>query len=130
MQTAPVDTFATIAGGKKAIVQFKDGMKTEVFVRQLPIRRLPEYLAKQDDEAGLIELACDKPEKWADDLTLESHEALVAAVEEMNSVPFFAWLRRKVRRAELLAPGSTGEQGKALLSASPDGLRNARSAAA
>lgn len=125
---APIETFDTLIGGKQVIVNLTDGMKESVFVKQLPIRKLPEYLAKQDDEAGLIELATDKPAGWADKLTIDSHETLIEAVEAMNHVPFFAWLRRKVRRAEQLAPGSTGEQGKAMLSALPDGSRSARSA--
>lgn len=124
---APTETIETLIGGKQVSVKFKGGTEEAVFVRQLPIRQLPEYLSKQDDEAGLIELVCDKPSGWSDGLTMQSHESLIEIVEAMNSVPFFAWLRRKVRRAERLAPGSTGEQGKAMLSASPDGSRNAQS---
>lgn len=120
-------TFENLTGTKQVQVKLTDGTNEIVTVKALPIRKLGEYLAKQDDESGLIELACDKPEGWADKLTIESHEALVEAVEAMNHAPFFAWLRRKVRRAEQLAPGSTGEQGKAMLSASPNGSRTAQS---
>lgn len=124
---APTETIETLAGGKTVRAHLTNGTTEAVFVKQLPIRKLPDYLAKQDDEAGLIELACEKPAGWVDNLTVESHEALIEAVEAMNNVPFFAWLRRKVRRAERLAPGSTGEQGKAMLLALPDGSRNAQS---
>lgn len=126
---APTETFENLTGEKSVTVKLIDGMQERVVVRALPVRKLPEYLSKQDDEAGLIELATDKPAGWADKLTIESHEAMIEAVEAMNSVPFFAWLRRKVRRAEQLAPGSTGEQGKAMLSALPVGSQSARSAA-
>gem|GEM_PF-6156318 len=120
---------ATLHGGTKVVARYNDGTTGEVFVRQLPIRSLQDYLATLDDEPARLELVCDKPKGWADSLTIESHTALLAAGEETNEQNFFAWLRRRVGRQEQLAPGSSGELGKRLLSASPTGLPSARSAA-
>ena len=107
---------------------FRDGTTEVVNVRQLPVRLLPKYLATIDEEAERIELLTDKPSGWADKLTPASHLELLEAGEELNAEDFFAWLRRKVQRQERLAPGSSGELGKAVLSASPTGSQSARSA--
>ncbi len=110
----------TLLGGRTMVAAFNDGTSETVQVRQLPIRLLPQYLAAIDDEPKLVELLCDKPSGWSDNLRLDSHAAILAAGEEVNSESFFAWLRRRVSRQERLAPGSSGELGKALLaSASP-----------
>lgn len=115
------DSIVTIAGGRTITARFTDGTTAEVFLRQVPIRLLPKYLAALDDEPALLELVADKPAGWADNLTVESHVELVAASEALNSDTFFAWLTRRVKRQESLAPGSSGELGKALLSGSKIG---------
>lgn len=106
-----------------------DGKQEIVFLRQLPVRILPQYLATIDDEAGRLELIADKPAGWADKLTVDSHVELLEVGEGLNSDSFSAWLRRRVQRQERLVPGSSGELGKQLLSASPTGSLSARSAA-
>ena len=109
----------TLLGGRMMVAAYVDGTTETVKVRQLPIRLLPQYLAAIDDEPKLVELLCDKPAGWSDNLRLESHEAILAAGEELNSESFFAWLRRRVSRQERLVPGSSGELGRQLLSTSP-----------
>jgi len=118
----------TLLGGRQMAAAFRDGTTEVVNVRQLPVRLLPKYLATIDEEAERIELLTDKPAGWADKLTPASHLELLEAGEELNAEDFFAWLRRKVQRQERLAPGSSGELGKAVLSASPTGSQSARSA--
>lgn len=103
------------------MARYTDGTGGEVFLRQVPIRQLPTYLATMDDEPALLELVADKPKGWADGLTVESHTELIAASEALNSDTFFAWLTRRVKRQEKLAPGSSGELGKAILSGSKTG---------
>ncbi len=124
------DSMTALLGGKKAVAKFRDGMNSEVTVRQLPVRLMPDYLRLIDDEPARLELVCALKPEEVDRLTPQSHDELVALVEEVNGEGFFAWLRRRVERQERLAPGSSGELGKALLSASPTGSRNARSDAA
>lgn len=115
------DSIATITGGRTMQARFTNGTTEDVFLRQVPIRQMPTYLATMDDEPALLELVADKPKGWADGLTVESHAELITASEALNSDTFFAWLRRRVRRQESLAPGSSGELGKAVLSGSRTG---------
>lgn len=115
------DSIATLTGGRQMTARFTNGTTESITLRQVPIRLMPSYLATMDDEPALLELVADKPKGWADGLTIESHEELIAASEALNSDTFFAWLRRRVRRQESLAPGSSGELGKAVLSGSKTG---------
>lgn len=107
---------ATLLGGLEITVNKLDGTTEKVKVRQLPVRLLQAYLLKMDDEAASIELFCDKPEGWADGLTLESCTAVITEGERLNGETFFAWLQRRVARQERLVPNSTGEVGKTVLS--------------
>jgi len=115
------DSMDTITGGRDITARLTNGTIEAVRLRQLPVRLLPKYLETIDDEPARIELVADKPKGWADGLTLASHEELLAASEALNSDTFFAWLRRRVERQERLAPGSSGELGKHLLSGSKTG---------
>jgi hypothetical protein len=116
-------------GGKQLVAYHLDGTQEIVDLKQLPVRLLPQYLATIDDEASRLEMILGKPAGWADTITSDSHVELLEAGEGLNSDSFSAWLRRRVQRQEQLVPGSSGELGKQLLlSASPTGSRNARSA--
>ncbi len=112
----------TLLGGTEISAARLDGTTETVKVRQLPVRLLQTYLLKLDDEAAAIELFCDKPEGWADGLTLEAHTALITEGERLNKETFFGWLQRRIARQESLVPNSTGEAGKAVLSHSLTGL--------
>lgn len=122
------DSMETLKGGREMVAYTIDRKTEIVFLRQLPVRLLPQYLATIDDEAARLELLADKPAGWADKLTADSHVELLEVGEGLNSDSFSAWLRRRVQRQEQLVPGSSGELGKQLLSASPTGLPSARSA--
>jgi hypothetical protein len=117
--TTPNDKMATLLGFSEVAVTFTSGEQGTVKVRQLPVRHLAAYLLKIDDEAGAVELFTNQPEGWADTLTLASFEAVLAEGEKLNSDSFFAWLRRRVERQERIAPGTTGDAGKVLLSRLP-----------
>ena len=54
-----MDTTTILAGGRLLTVTFMDGTTKEVKVRQLPIRLLGLFDAKQADEAALVELYCN-----------------------------------------------------------------------
>jgi hypothetical protein len=122
------DSMATLMGGKQLVAYHLDGTQEIVDLKQLPVRLLPQYLATIDDEASRLEMILGKPAGWADTIKPDSHIELLEAGEGLNSDSFSAWLRRRVQRQEQLVPGSSGELGKQLLSASPTGSRNARSA--
>jgi len=122
------DSMATLMGGKQLVAYHLDGTQEIVDLKQLPVRLFPQYLATIDDEASRLEMILGKPAGWADTITSDSHVELLEAGEGLNSDSFSAWLRRRVQRQEQLVPGSSGELGKQLLSASPTGSRNARSA--
>ena len=63
----------TVAGGVELEVAYRNnGSKEVVKVRQIPVSKTKELLLAQGDDAKSIELYCDKPDGWADTLTLES----------------------------------------------------------
>lgn len=123
------DSAVILAGGKEILALLTDGSTETVKVRCLAVREFPKWLEILDDEPARIEFVCSRDKGWADKLTQHTHEEIVAVMEELNDPGFFAWLRRRVVRQERLAPGSSGELGKALLSASPTGSQTAQSAA-
>lgn len=86
-----------------------------VKVRQLPLRLMPAYHRVKDNEAESIELFCDKPAGWADTLTPESFEAVLAKGEELNLDFLSSYSRRKANRMEKIAPGAEQKIVKELL---------------
>jgi hypothetical protein len=128
----------TMNNGGDFPVQLRNGNKAQVFVRQLPARQMSAFLKVQDDEAGMIELACTlngkplKPE-FVDDLAPASHAALVAEIERVNDDFFEEWGKRQRKRAAKLkaafdvaeSPESGGP-----LSPSPNSSLNPQSSAA
>ncbi len=79
-----------------------DGTKSEVKVRQLPIRQLATYDTKQADEPALVEFLCGKDEGWADLLTHESYEAVVTTGVEINRGPFERYIARLAERLDVM----------------------------
>jgi hypothetical protein len=102
----------TIRGGVDLEVQLIGGGTEAVFVRQMPIRQMPQLLAALEDEPRMVELFCDRPEGWSDTLTPESFERLVAEGDRLNAVFFSRWLRRRLDRQERLLPGITEQLAK------------------
>lgn len=102
--TTPLET---LLGGTRADVTLLDGSVETITVRQLPVRDLPRLLqaSAQADESAMAELYCAKPAGWADTLTRESHERIIAEGERLNADFFARWLQRKTRREETLFPG-------------------------
>lgn len=75
---------ATLLGGVEIEVEFLDGTKETVKVRQLPVKDLGRYLSVLDDEYKTAALFCDKPADWVDRLTNGSFEAVIDQGEELN----------------------------------------------
>lgn len=96
-----------------------------IFVKQLPLSALEDWLQAQNKEAEMIALAIGKPVEWVDaNLSPASQVLLLDAAEEINMDFFQSWLRRRVKRMEAMVPGSAGEMIKLLqpqVSPSPTG---------
>lgn len=94
----------TLLGGLPISVKFRDGTTEKVFVREVPIRKLPDFMEAQDDEPALVELVCEKPEGWADTLTTESFEGIVRQGGDLNFPLLERWLQRKADAVKRLQP--------------------------
>jgi len=98
-----------VKGGVEIDIEYQDGGKETVKVRQLPIRHMEKYLVCFDDEAKALELFCDKPAGWADTLAPVSHNDLIEKCQELNHPLFEGWYRRRMERTEILSPGVTAK---------------------
>ena len=98
-----MNPFDTLIGGRKVEVTRRDGSQETVTVLQLPVRRFPEYLQAQDNEARMVELLTGKPPDWVDGLSEESHVAILTAGDEVNRDFFFSWQKRTRDRLQRLA---------------------------
>lgn len=98
----------TLLGGGDLVVKLADGATETVRIRQVPVRLADRYMACVSDEAGMVELLTGKPAAWVDNLTRESHEAIIAEGDRINSDFFERVLRRRLAWMERLAPGSVG----------------------
>lgn len=107
-------------GGQKVIVpEFPEGL----FVRQLPLSKMQEWLESQDNESKLISISIEKDSEWVDaNLSTQSQVCILEKAEESNIGFFHSWLLRRIKRTEALAPGSTTEIAKTLGFYSPTGL--------
>ena len=94
-------------GGQELEVALTAGGTEKVFLRQLPVRLMPQMLAALEDENRLVELFCDKPEGWSDALTVESFEKVVTEGETLNADFFSRWVQRRLSRQEKVMPGIT-----------------------
>lgn len=101
-----------IRGGMDLELSLVGGGTEQVFVRQIPIRLMPQLLAALEDEPRMVELFCDRPEGWSDTLTPEAFEKVVAEGERLNADFFSRWLRRRLDRQERLLPGITEQLAK------------------
>ena len=101
------DSMTTLCGGKDFEVKLSSGKTEKVFLRQLPIRLMPQLLAVLEDEPKMVELFCDRPEGWSEALTPASFESLVIEGEKVNADFFGRWLQRRLNRQERLLPGIT-----------------------
>ena len=120
----------TLFGGQEVEVSLTSGQTEQVFIRQLPIRQMPQMLAALEDENRLVELFCERPEGWSDGLTVESFEKVVTEGERLNADFFSRWVQRRLTRQEKVMPGITEKLAKSAGLSLPTGSPNAPSAAA
>jgi hypothetical protein len=106
MNEQPTKT-ETMNGGAEIGVTLLNGSTAKLFVKQLPARRMTDFLNAQNDEVAMIDLACSldgKPVKAdiVDGLTEESHTAVIAEIERINGDFFLKWGKRQAERASRL----------------------------
>ncbi|MBC2592785.1 hypothetical protein H5P28_00780 [Ruficoccus amylovorans] len=95
---------AIISGGINLAVHTNAGTEETVTVRLLKIREFPDYLRLVDQEERLAEFLCDKPEGWADTLTVDS---LLDICEQGHGINFknaCRWGERRAQVNEALLP--------------------------
>ena len=119
----------TLFGGAELEVALTAGGKEKAFIRQLPVRLMPQMLASLEDENRLVELFCDKPEGWSDTLDPESFEKVVTEGERLNADFFSRWVQRRLTRQERVMPGITEKLARSAGLSSPIGSPNAPSVA-
>jgi hypothetical protein len=107
----PDEAMATLMGGTTVPVTYKDGGTEMVVVRELRINERPAYARIIDEEDKCVELFCDRPAGWADTLTAESVEDIIAKGENLNLAPFRAWLGRRLKRVKFLAVDASPSAG-------------------
>ncbi len=120
----------TLFGGLELDATLISGQTERVFVRQIPIRQMPQMLAALEDENRLVELFCDKPEGWSDSVTVESFEKIVTEGERLNADFFSRWVQRRLTRQEKVMPGITEKIARNAGLPLPIGSPNAPSAPA
>lgn len=96
---------ALLRGGKDVSLITADGSAESVFVRELPVRKLSDWLAAQDDEAAMVKLVTGRDDGWVDSLDRDSFLAVVDAATELNQAFFGGLVRRRMARTETLMPG-------------------------
>ena len=95
----------TILGGEDISITLRDGTSENIKVRELPIKKLDEFLRKIGDEDALVELYCDKETGWAANLTRESWEKVLEKGDEINLDFFTSRARKRLERHEKILPG-------------------------
>jgi hypothetical protein len=95
----PNDPNAALFGGTTVEVTLEGGQKEQVTVRELTVREWQQAMGylERDEDNGLMELVCSKPEGWALTLSPSSFMAIVAQVKE-NNLSFFEFATDKIQR--------------------------------
>lgn len=84
-----------IAGGARVSVRTLQGESLEIFVRQMKVSELADYLrAEARGDVPLLEQVTGQPKEVLESLTLDSFEALLEADRKQN----FSYARQKEKR--------------------------------
>jgi len=97
------DKMATLFGGKQMQIRTLAGASEEITIRKLPVSLCERLLALTDDEAGTIELLCDKPKGWSDSLDRDDAVRILEEGDRLNADFFQSWFLRRLKRLERLA---------------------------
>jgi len=109
---------AILTGGESATVTLQGGSTETVTVRLLTIKEFPDYLRLVDDEERLAEFICDKPEGWAETLTVDSLLDIAEKAHALNFKNACRWGQRRAQINEALLP--IAARGQAIQSACPN----------
>jgi hypothetical protein len=123
------DKITTLTGGSEITVTKQDGTTEVVTVRQLAVKEFPKFQTLQDDEVEMCAFVCAKTKEWAESLSNESHEALIAEIEKVNGDFFSRWLARQLARQEKVMPGLREKLMQSLLASQRLSLKSPSSAA-
>lgn len=105
----PQSEIITIEGGVDMQVEYKNGNKETVKVRQVQATKINDFAQRLGDEAFLVAMYCDKPLEWVDTLTYESLAAVADKGLEIN-LPFFkTWFLRRAKWTDVTAVGSIAD---------------------
>lgn len=96
--------FEKLYGEAEVTVTTREGKTEKVKVRTVKYRELFKYLELEDDEAALAEFVTGKEDKWVDNLTDESINAIVDKGRELNHPRMVIWLRRRNKMTEKIKP--------------------------
>ena len=96
----------TLFGGVDLEVKFQDEHFEPVKVKQLPIGQIKAFAIayEQADEAEEIALLTGKSKDWANTLTIESAEKIIAEGERINADPLARYFQRQMRKLERFNP--------------------------
>lgn len=84
-----------LAGGARVSVKTLQGEALEIFVRQMKVSELTDYLrAEAKGDIPLLEQVTGQPQEVLESLTLDSFEALLEADRKQN----FSYARQKEKR--------------------------------
>lgn len=95
----------TILGGEEIEIKYQDGSTQTIKVRELPIKKLDEFLQKIGDEDACIELYANQSSGWAATLSRESWEEVLDLGESLNLDFFMRRAKARIERQEKLMPG-------------------------
>lgn len=95
----------TLLGGKEITVLLENGESEQIKVRQLPIRKLEEFLQKIGDEDAMVELYASKESGWSQRLSRDSWEQVLDLGEAMNLDFFTRRAKARIERQEKIMPG-------------------------
>jgi hypothetical protein len=106
MDTPKISPMENVIGRAPVTVSHLDGSTEEVGVAQFHLDRCADFLKVIDDELAQADFLCDRPPGWARTLTVESVENIIAEGDRLNADFFARWVRRRVKRMGMIAPGS------------------------
>lgn len=96
---------ATLTGQTTIEVVKENGQTARVAVRQIPVGMWQQAIESAFDEAKFIELVANQEAGFADSLQPASRTAIAELAEEVNA-DFFAYLARRARAVNRIAPGA------------------------
>ncbi len=99
------------------VLKNSGGGSENATVRLLKINEFPDYLRLIDDEEKLAEFLCDKPEGWAQTLTVDSLLDVCDKGHEVNFKSACRWGQRRAQVNEALLP--IARSGQTIQSALP-----------